>query len=165
MNFDRSFLIWALSYAAVGLALGIYMAASQNHGGAGHACSHTADRFRAFLGLRDHSQVVAGETKSRGFDCPIRSASGSCCYALRGLVPGLRKHGVGDNSESDPWRRFGRRAAGDATHAVYGYEIRKRQGPCLRLSERTSRLDPRRAVPKRCQAYETVRECIQDHNL
>ena len=32
MNFDRSFLIWALSYAAVGLALGIYMAASQNHG-------------------------------------------------------------------------------------------------------------------------------------
>jgi len=32
MNLDRSFLIWALSYAAVGLALGIYMAASQNHG-------------------------------------------------------------------------------------------------------------------------------------
>jgi hypothetical protein len=32
VNLDRSFLIWALSYAAVGLALGIYMAASQNHG-------------------------------------------------------------------------------------------------------------------------------------
>ena len=32
MNLDRSFLIWALSYAGVGLALGIYMAASQNHG-------------------------------------------------------------------------------------------------------------------------------------
>ena len=32
MNLDRRFLIWALSYAAVGLALGIYMAASNNHG-------------------------------------------------------------------------------------------------------------------------------------
>src|SRR5262249_35674710 len=32
MNFDRRFLIWALSYAVVGLALGIYMAASHNHG-------------------------------------------------------------------------------------------------------------------------------------
>jgi hypothetical protein len=32
MTFDRRFLIWALSYAAVGLALGIYMAASNNHG-------------------------------------------------------------------------------------------------------------------------------------
>ncbi len=31
MNFDKRFLIWALSYAAVGIALGIYMAASQNH--------------------------------------------------------------------------------------------------------------------------------------
>src|SRR5262249_13185809 len=28
---DRRFLVWALSYAAVGLALGIYMAASNNH--------------------------------------------------------------------------------------------------------------------------------------
>src|SRR5580704_10915698 len=32
MSLDRRFLIWAVSYAAVGLALGIYMAASQNHG-------------------------------------------------------------------------------------------------------------------------------------
>jgi hypothetical protein len=32
MNFDKSYLIWALSYAVVGLALGIYMAATQNHG-------------------------------------------------------------------------------------------------------------------------------------
>ena len=32
MNLDRRFLIWALSFAAVGLALGIYMAASKNHG-------------------------------------------------------------------------------------------------------------------------------------
>ena len=32
MNLDRRFLIWALSFAAVGLALGIYMAASNNHG-------------------------------------------------------------------------------------------------------------------------------------
>jgi membrane protein DedA with SNARE-associated domain len=32
MNLDRKFLIWALSYAAAGLALGIYMAASNNHG-------------------------------------------------------------------------------------------------------------------------------------
>jgi len=32
MNLDRRFLVWALSYAAVGLSLGIYMAASQNHG-------------------------------------------------------------------------------------------------------------------------------------
>lgn len=31
MNFDRRFLIWALSFAAAGLALGIYMAASNNH--------------------------------------------------------------------------------------------------------------------------------------
>jgi hypothetical protein len=31
MNLDRRYLIWSLSYAAVGLALGIYMAASQNH--------------------------------------------------------------------------------------------------------------------------------------
>ena len=31
MNFDKKYLIWALSYAVVGLALGIYMAASQNH--------------------------------------------------------------------------------------------------------------------------------------
>ena len=31
MNLDRRYLVWALGYAAVGLALGIYMAASQNH--------------------------------------------------------------------------------------------------------------------------------------
>jgi hypothetical protein len=31
MNLDRKFLIWALSYAVVGLALGIYMGASHNH--------------------------------------------------------------------------------------------------------------------------------------
>lgn len=31
MNLDRRFLIWALSFAAAGLALGIYMAASNNH--------------------------------------------------------------------------------------------------------------------------------------
>jgi hypothetical protein len=31
MNLDRRFLVWALSYAAIGLVLGIYMAASQNH--------------------------------------------------------------------------------------------------------------------------------------
>ena len=32
MNLDRRFLIWALAYAAVGMSLGLYMAASQNHG-------------------------------------------------------------------------------------------------------------------------------------
>jgi len=32
MNLDRRFLIWALSYATLGIALGICMAASQNHG-------------------------------------------------------------------------------------------------------------------------------------
>src|ERR1700745_3484449 len=32
MNLDRKFLIWALGYAAVGISLGLYMAASQNHG-------------------------------------------------------------------------------------------------------------------------------------
>lgn len=32
MNLDRRFLIWALGYAAVGISLGLYMAASQNHG-------------------------------------------------------------------------------------------------------------------------------------
>jgi hypothetical protein len=31
MNLDKRYVVWALSYAAVGLALGIYMAASQNH--------------------------------------------------------------------------------------------------------------------------------------
>ena len=31
MGFDRKYLIWALSYAAIGICLGIYMAASQNH--------------------------------------------------------------------------------------------------------------------------------------
>jgi len=32
MSFDRRFLIWGLSWAVVGLSLGIYMAASGNHG-------------------------------------------------------------------------------------------------------------------------------------
>jgi len=32
MNFDRRFLIWALGYAVVGISLGIYMAATHNHG-------------------------------------------------------------------------------------------------------------------------------------
>jgi hypothetical protein len=31
MNLDRKYLVWALSYAVIGLALGIYMAKSQNH--------------------------------------------------------------------------------------------------------------------------------------
>src|SRR5215469_986665 len=31
MNLDTRFLIWALSFAVVGLALGIYMGASHNH--------------------------------------------------------------------------------------------------------------------------------------
>ena len=30
-SFDRTYLIWALSYAAVGMALGIYMGISRNH--------------------------------------------------------------------------------------------------------------------------------------
>ena len=32
MNFDRQYLIWALAYAVAGMCLGLYMAASQNHG-------------------------------------------------------------------------------------------------------------------------------------
>lgn len=32
MNLDKQYLVWALSFAVIGLALGIYMAASQNHG-------------------------------------------------------------------------------------------------------------------------------------
>jgi hypothetical protein len=31
-GFDRKYLIWALSYAAAGVALGIYMGASRDHG-------------------------------------------------------------------------------------------------------------------------------------
>lgn len=31
MGLDKRFLVWALSFAAAGLALGIYMAASNNH--------------------------------------------------------------------------------------------------------------------------------------
>ena len=31
MNLDRKFLVWALCYAIVGMSLGIYMAASENH--------------------------------------------------------------------------------------------------------------------------------------
>jgi phosphoglycerol transferase MdoB-like AlkP superfamily enzyme len=31
-SFDRHYLIWALAYAAAGMALGIYMGASGNHG-------------------------------------------------------------------------------------------------------------------------------------
>ena len=32
MHLDRRFLIWALGYATVGMSLGLYMAASENHG-------------------------------------------------------------------------------------------------------------------------------------
>lgn len=32
MSIDRQFLVWALAFAAVGMGLGIHMAASQNHG-------------------------------------------------------------------------------------------------------------------------------------
>jgi len=32
MSLDRGVLIWALGYATIGTALGIHMAASQNHG-------------------------------------------------------------------------------------------------------------------------------------
>jgi len=31
MNFDRKYLVWALSYAAIGICLGIFMAASHNY--------------------------------------------------------------------------------------------------------------------------------------
>lgn len=31
-SFDRQYLVWALCYAAAGMALGIYMAASHDHG-------------------------------------------------------------------------------------------------------------------------------------
>lgn len=31
-RFDRAYLIWALSYAAAGMGLGIFMAVSKNHG-------------------------------------------------------------------------------------------------------------------------------------
>jgi hypothetical protein len=31
MSFDRRYLVWSLAYVAVGMALGIYMAASHNH--------------------------------------------------------------------------------------------------------------------------------------
>jgi hypothetical protein len=32
MDFSRRYLVWALSYAAIGMTLGIYMAASHDHG-------------------------------------------------------------------------------------------------------------------------------------
>lgn len=32
MDFSRRYLVWALSYAAIGMGLGIYMAASKDHG-------------------------------------------------------------------------------------------------------------------------------------
>lgn len=32
MHYDRKFLVWALSYAVAGMCLGIFMAASHNHG-------------------------------------------------------------------------------------------------------------------------------------
>ncbi|GAB3029227.1 hypothetical protein GCM10027285_09560 [Oleiagrimonas citrea] len=32
MNYDRKFLLWALGFAVFGLCVGIYMAASKNHG-------------------------------------------------------------------------------------------------------------------------------------
>ena len=32
MDMSRRYLVWALCYAAIGMALGIYMAASHNHG-------------------------------------------------------------------------------------------------------------------------------------
>lgn len=32
MSYDRKFLVWALCYALAGMGLGIYMAASDNHG-------------------------------------------------------------------------------------------------------------------------------------
>ncbi len=32
MNYDRKYLVWALSYAVAGMSLGIYMAASNDHG-------------------------------------------------------------------------------------------------------------------------------------
>lgn len=32
MSFDRRYLMWALTYAAIGMSLGIFMAASHNHG-------------------------------------------------------------------------------------------------------------------------------------
>lgn len=31
MDFSRNYLVWALCYAAIGMSLGIYMAASHNH--------------------------------------------------------------------------------------------------------------------------------------
>jgi hypothetical protein len=31
MNFDRKYLVWSLCFAALGMGLGIYMAASHNH--------------------------------------------------------------------------------------------------------------------------------------
>lgn len=32
MSFDRKYLVWGLAYAAAGMGLGIFMAASHNHG-------------------------------------------------------------------------------------------------------------------------------------
>jgi hypothetical protein len=32
MNFDRKYLVWSLCFAALGMGLGIFMAASHNHG-------------------------------------------------------------------------------------------------------------------------------------
>lgn len=32
MSYDRKYLVWALCYLAAGMALGIYMGASGNHG-------------------------------------------------------------------------------------------------------------------------------------
>ena len=32
MNFDKQYVVWALGYLAVGICLGIFMAASHNHG-------------------------------------------------------------------------------------------------------------------------------------
>lgn len=31
MSFDRKYLVWALSYAVIGMGLGVFMAASHNH--------------------------------------------------------------------------------------------------------------------------------------
>lgn len=93
MSFDRKYLAWALSYAAIGICLGIFMAASHNYAQR-EAHSHTLlVSFVLSLGYGVIHKLWIEQPKPIIAN-PVHCSSGRCRFHVPWPVSALRKYCV-----------------------------------------------------------------------
>ena len=136
MNLDKRYVVWALGYAAVGLALGIYMAASQNHA---ELVTHTHILLIGFV-----LSFVYGIIHQLWLQKPGRALANVqfvvhqagaitisvALFLLYGdLVPA-------DEARSDPRYCLGGYTLGPVAHALHGHPLWHRKSTGVRPRQR-----------------------------